>query len=91
MNTFVRLNFTHCIEIEQMSAERVKKTPILIIVLGFLTALEPIAKDIYLPAFEDIADKLNTHISPISYTLSSFFIGLSARQLMLFYAGVFWP
>lgn len=65
-----------------MSEVKTRKSPGLILILGLLTALGPIATDIYLPAFEDIAVKLNTHISTISYTLSSFFIGLSIGQLI---------
>ena len=54
----------------------------LILILGLLTAIGPFSIDMYLPAFPDIAKGLNTTIARVMLSLSSFFIGISAGQLI---------
>jgi len=54
----------------------------LILILGMLTAIGPFSIDMYLPAFPDIARSLNTTIAQVMLSLSSFFIGISAGQLI---------
>lgn len=54
----------------------------LIFILGCLAALGPFSIDMYLPGFLDIAQDLNTTESAVSLSLSSFFIGISAGQLL---------
>jgi DHA1 family bicyclomycin/chloramphenicol resistance-like MFS transporter len=54
----------------------------LILILGMLTAIGPFSIDMYLPAFPDIARGLNTTIARVMLSLSSFFIGISAGQLI---------
>lgn len=54
----------------------------LVLVLGSLTALGPFSIDMYLPGFTGIAEDLNTSVSNVSLTLSSYFIGISAGQLL---------
>jgi DHA1 family bicyclomycin/chloramphenicol resistance-like MFS transporter len=54
----------------------------LILILGLLTAIGPFSIDMYLPAFPDIAKGLNTTIAKVMLSLSSFFIGISAGQLL---------
>lgn len=54
----------------------------LILILGALTALAPFSIDMYLPGFPAIAKDLHTTIAEISLSLSSFFIGVSAGQLL---------
>ena len=54
----------------------------LVLVLGSLTALGPFSIDMYLPGFTGIAQDLNTSVSNVSLTLSSYFIGISAGQLL---------
>lgn len=54
----------------------------LIFILGSLTALGPFSIDMYLPGFEGIANDLNTTVAKVSMTLSSYFIGISAGQLL---------
>jgi len=54
----------------------------LILTLGMLTAIGPFSIDMYLPAFPDIARGLNTTVSKVMLSLSSFFIGISAGQLL---------
>lgn len=59
-----------------------KKYFSLVLVLGSLTALGPFSIDMYLPGFTGIAEDLNTSVSNVSLTLSSYFIGISAGQLL---------
>ena len=54
----------------------------LILILGSLTALGPFSIDMYLPGFSGIAKDLNTTVANVSLTLSSYFIGISAGQLL---------
>lgn len=54
----------------------------LILILGSLTALGPFSIDMYLPGFAGIANDLNTSVVNVSMTLSSYFIGISAGQLL---------
>lgn len=52
-----------------------------IFTLGLLSAIGPFSIDMYLPGFPDIAASLNTDISQVAYSISSFFIGISIGQL----------
>jgi MFS transporter, DHA1 family, multidrug resistance protein len=59
-----------------------KKYFSLILILGTLTALGPFSIDMYLPGFPAIAQDLGTTVGEVSLSLSSFFIGISAGQLL---------
>jgi DHA1 family bicyclomycin/chloramphenicol resistance-like MFS transporter len=59
-----------------------KKYLSLILILGTLTALGPFSIDMYLPGFPAIAQDLRTTVGEVSLSLSSFFIGISAGQLL---------
>jgi DHA1 family bicyclomycin/chloramphenicol resistance-like MFS transporter len=54
----------------------------LILILGSLTALAPFSIDMYLPGFKAIAKYLHTSTDQVALSLSSFFIGISAGQLL---------
>ncbi|WP_231491695.1 multidrug effflux MFS transporter [Pedobacter sp. Leaf170] len=54
----------------------------LILILGSLAALGPFSIDMYLPGFVDIAQDLRSTESTVALSLSSFFIGISAGQLL---------
>jgi DHA1 family bicyclomycin/chloramphenicol resistance-like MFS transporter len=54
----------------------------LILILGSLTAIGPFSIDMYLPGFPAIAKSLHTTTAQVSLSLSSFFIGISAGQLL---------
>lgn len=54
----------------------------LILILGSLAALGPFSIDMYLPGFVDIAKDLKSTESTVALSLSSFFIGISAGQLL---------
>ncbi|HWZ35366.1 MAG TPA: MFS transporter, partial [Mucilaginibacter sp.] len=53
-----------------------------VLILGALTALGPFSIDMYLPGFPAIARSLHTTTAEVSLSLSSFFIGLAAGQLL---------
>jgi len=59
-----------------------KKYIKLILILGSLTALGPFSIDMYLPGFSGIAADLHTTVAKVSMSLSSYFIGISAGQLL---------
>lgn len=59
-----------------------KRYFLLIMILGSLTALAPFSIDMYLPGFPDIARSLHTSSENVALSLSSFFIGISAGQLL---------
>ena len=59
-----------------------KKNFYLILILGSLAALGPFSIDMYLPGFLDIAKDLKSTESTVALSLSSFFIGISAGQLL---------
>ncbi|MBD1392707.1 multidrug effflux MFS transporter [Mucilaginibacter glaciei] len=54
----------------------------LILILGSLTALAPFSIDMYLPGFPAIARSLHTTTEKVALSLSTFFIGISAGQLL---------
>lgn len=54
----------------------------LILLLGLLSALGPFSIDMYLPGFPAIAEDLRTSVDAISYSLSSFFIGICIGQVI---------
>jgi DHA1 family bicyclomycin/chloramphenicol resistance-like MFS transporter len=65
-----------------MIKSKSQKQIYLILILGLLTAIGPLSIDMYLPAFPDIAKGLNTSVSSVMLSLSSFFIGISIGQLI---------
>ena len=54
----------------------------LILILGLLSAIGPFSIDMYLPGFPAIAADLHTTVAKVSLSLSSFFIGISAGQML---------
>lgn len=54
----------------------------LILVLGMITAIGPFSIDMYLPAFGNMAEHLDTTVARVSLSLSSFFIGISVGQFI---------
>jgi DHA1 family bicyclomycin/chloramphenicol resistance-like MFS transporter len=53
-----------------------------ILILGLLSAIGPFSIDMYLPGFPAIAADLNTTVAKVGLSLSSFFIGISAGQML---------
>ena len=56
--------------------------PLIIFILGALSTISPFAIDMYLPAFPEMATALNTTTARISLSLSSYFAGFAAAQLI---------
>lgn len=58
-------------------------TPGLLAVLGFLATASSLSTDLYLPSLPDISHELQTTPSLAQLTLSVFFIGIGAGQLLI--------
>lgn len=54
----------------------------LVILLGTLTAFDPLTIDMYLPAFHDIQTAFSTTIDKVELSVSTFFIGMAFGQLV---------
>ncbi|TWV91273.1 multidrug effflux MFS transporter [Chitinophaga pinensis] len=59
-----------------------KQQTVIILILGLLIALSPFSIDMYLPAFPAIASSLKTDIAHVGYSLTSYYAGLCAGQLI---------
>jgi MFS transporter, DHA1 family, multidrug resistance protein len=57
--------------------------PLLIVVLGLLTAVGPFTIDLYLPALPSITQELHTNESAVQLTLTGTLIGLGIGQLIV--------
>lgn len=55
---------------------------VLILILGALATISPFSIDMYLPGFPEMAKALDTSIDKIQLSLTSYFIGVSAGQLL---------
>ena len=58
-------------------------SPIFIVVLALLTAIAPLATDMYLAALPAVAEDLNTTSTNASLTLSAFMVGMALGQLVV--------
>ena len=58
-----------------------KQNNILILLIGSIVAIGPLTIDMYLPGFLNIAKDLGVSEHKISYTLTSYFFGISIGQL----------
>jgi len=54
----------------------------LILMLGALNTITPISIDMYLPGFPEIANDLHTGIGNVALSVSTYFLGFAAGQLM---------
>ncbi|MDT7858351.1 multidrug effflux MFS transporter [Rubrivirga sp. S365] len=54
-----------------------------ILVLALLSAVAPLATDMYLPGFPQMAEDLATNAASVQLTLTSFMIGLAGGQLVI--------
>ncbi|WP_439698898.1 multidrug effflux MFS transporter [Mucilaginibacter sp. AW1-7] len=59
-----------------------KQQTLIILILGALIALSPFSIDMYLPAFPAIAVSLRSDIAHVGYSLTSYYAGLCAGQLV---------
>lgn len=60
-----------------------RSTVFLVLILGTLTATGPLATDMYLPAFPDIAKDLHAPQAQIQLTLTAAMVGLAVGQLII--------
>jgi DHA1 family bicyclomycin/chloramphenicol resistance-like MFS transporter len=61
---------------------RRKQQFIIVLILGALSTISPFSIDMYLPGFPAIANDLNTTISQVQLSLTSYLIGIAAGQLL---------
>ena len=70
-----------------MSSKSIKTSfglsPLFIVVLALLTAIAPLATDMYLAALPSVAENLNTTSTNASLTLSAFMVGMALGQLVV--------
>jgi DHA1 family bicyclomycin/chloramphenicol resistance-like MFS transporter len=59
-----------------------KQQFILVLILGALSTISPFSIDMYLPGFPAIAKDLHTSIPVVQLSLTSYFIGIAAGQLL---------
>lgn len=57
-------------------------TPALLLTLALLSAVAPIATDLYLPAFPVMVSELHTSATSVQLTLTTFLFGLAVGQLV---------
>ncbi|MFV2198029.1 multidrug effflux MFS transporter [Nocardiopsis sp. LOL_012] len=65
------------------SARPRRSVALLVLVLGVLTGLGPLATDMYLPAFPQVADDLAATEGQIHLTLTAMMLGLAVGQLVI--------
>ena len=74
-------------KLRHMSSKSTKTSfglsPIFIVVLALLTAIAPLATDMYLAALPAVAENLNTTSTNASLTLSGFMVGMALGQLVV--------
>lgn len=66
-----------------MTQRKPHLTPFLLGILGFTGAVSPLATDMYLASFGSIREDLTTTASLVQLTLSMFFLGNAAGQLLI--------
>ncbi|HEY0743806.1 MAG TPA: Bcr/CflA family multidrug efflux MFS transporter [Chryseosolibacter sp.] len=59
-----------------------KRQFFLVFILGLLSTISPFSIDMYLPGFPAIASDLNTTIASVQLSLTSYFIGIAAGQML---------
>jgi DHA1 family bicyclomycin/chloramphenicol resistance-like MFS transporter len=61
---------------------QVRLTAGLVATVVFLTAIAPLATDMYVPAFPQVADELAATATQVQLTLTTFFVGMALGQLV---------
>ncbi|MBP2382785.1 multidrug effflux MFS transporter [Brachybacterium sacelli] len=67
---------------EELSRTRGKVTILVIVVLTTLSAIGPLATDMYIPAFPEVASDLGTSASRMQLTITAFFLGTASGQVV---------
>lgn len=60
-----------------------RPTTLLISVLALLSAVAPLATDMYLPAFPEMASDLGATATGVQFTLTAFMIGMASGQFLI--------
>nr|WP_294697004.1 multidrug effflux MFS transporter [uncultured Friedmanniella sp.] len=66
----------------QHNQDRARLTSGLVATVVFLTAIAPLATDMYVPAFPRVAGDLNGTATQVQLTLTTFFVGMALGQLV---------
>ena len=66
----------------ELRRTRSKVTAIVILVLTTLSAIGPLATDMYIPAFPEVAEQLGTTASRMQLTITAFFLGTASGQIV---------
>ena len=66
--------------VETETVPAVRRTRLLLIILGSLSAIGPLSIDMYLPALPKIADDLSVSSSVVQLTLTGTLVGLALGQ-----------
>ncbi|WUJ69468.1 multidrug effflux MFS transporter [Kribbella soli] len=64
------------------SRRQARLTGGLVATVVFLTAIAPLATDMYVPAFPQVAGELSTAATQVQLTLTTFFVGMALGQLV---------
>jgi len=67
---------------DHMSARTASRLPAWLVLMGLITALGPLAIDMYLPAFPAIADDLGVDVAAVERTLAAYLLGLAVAPLI---------
>ncbi len=63
--------------------KRLPKKNLIIFILGLLATIGPFSIDMYLPGFPAMAKSLGVTVDAVSYSLSSYFVGICLGQLIV--------
>ena len=75
-------DIAHLPDEEELRRTRGKVTAIVILVLTTLSAIGPLATDMYIPAFPEVAEELGTTASRMQLTITAFFLGTASGQIV---------
>src|SRR5699024_2140551 len=72
----------HLPDEQELRRTRGKVTAMVIVVLTTLSAIGPLATDMYIPAFPDVAEELSSTASRMQLTITAFFLGTASGQVV---------
>lgn len=67
---------------QEYARTRTKVTAMVIVVLTTLSAIGPLATDMYIPAFPEVIDSLGTTAARVQLTITAFFVGTATGQIV---------
>ena len=68
--------------LDRSDRDRARLTSALVASVVFLTAIAPLATDMYVPAFPRVAGDLSASATQVQLTLTTFFVGMALGQLI---------